>query len=140
MNRSQIREVAFLFIYGSEIQKELEPSQVEEFLENNEIEDEKAKEYVLDIANGIKENETQITKCIEENLKSNWQIDRISKVSLALLKVAIYEIQYKKLPYKAIINEVVELAKKYGDDNSKQFINGVLASIVTKLQGENEWK
>lgn len=138
MNRSQIREVAFQFIYGSEIQKELDPSQVEEFLENNEINDEKAKVFILDIAKGIKENEIQIINCIEENLKSNWQINRISKVSLALLKVAIYEIQYKKLPYKAIINEVVELAKKYGDDNAKQFINGVLASIVTKLQGENK--
>ena len=137
MNRSQMREVAFQFIYGAEIQKELEPMQIEEFLESNEIEDDKAKEYLLDIANGIKQNSRQITKLIEENLKSNWQIERISKVSLSLLKIAIYEIDYKKLPYKAVINEVVELAKKYGDDNAKQFINGVLASIVTKLQGEN---
>lgn len=138
MNRSQIREVAFQFIYGSEIQKELEPSQVDDFLKNNDVEDEKAKEYLLDMVTGIKENNEKIVSLIEKKLKSNWEISRISKVNLALLKIAIYEIQYKKLPYKAIINEVVELAKKYGDDNSKQFINGVLASVVTKLQGENE--
>lgn len=134
MKRSQMREIAFKFLYGAEIQKELDQNQVEDFLESNEIEDENAKAYLLDIVNGIKENNFPITKLIEENLRANWQIERISKVSLALLKIAIYEIQYQHLPYKAIINEVVELAKKYGDENAKQFINGVLASIISKMQ------
>ena len=44
--------------------------------------------------------------------------------------VCIYEIQYKELPFKVVINEAVELAKKYGEDSSKNFVNGVLASIV----------
>lgn len=134
MKRSQMREIAFKFLYGAEIQKELDQNQVEVFLQSNEIEDENAKAYLLDIVNGIKENNFPITKLIEENLRANWQIERISKVSLALLKIAIYEIQYQHLPYKAIINEVVELAKKYGDENAKQFINGVLASIISKMQ------
>lgn len=134
MKRSQMREIAFKFLYGAEIQKELDQNQVEDFLQSNEIEDENAKAYLLDIVNGIKENNFPITKLIEENLRANWQIERISKVSLALLKIAIYEIQYQHLPYKAIINEVVELAKKYGDENAKQFINGVLASIISKMQ------
>ena len=134
MKRSQMREIAFKFLYGAEIQKELDQNQVEDFLESNEIEDENAKAYLLDIVNGIKENNFPITKLIEENLRANWQIERISKVSLALLKIAIYEIQYQHLPYKAIINEVVELAKKYGDENAKQFINGVLASIISKMR------
>ena len=59
-------------------------------------------------------------------------ISRISKVDLTLLKLGIFEILYSKLPYKVVINEVVELAKKYGDDNSKSFVNGELASIVKK--------
>ena len=63
-------------------------------------------------------------------MKSDWKIDRISKIDLAILKLAIYEIKYKKLPYKVVINEAVELAKKYGEDNSKKFVNGILASIV----------
>ncbi len=130
MNRSAMREIAFKFLYGAEIQKELDPNQIDEFLENNDIEDENAKQYINEIANGIKANEADITKLIEQNLKSDWQIDRISKISLSLLKLAIFEINYQNLPYKAIINEVVELAKKYGEDTSKQFVNGVLASIV----------
>ena len=60
----------------------------------------------------------------------NWTLDRISKVNLSLLKLAIYEMIYKKLPYKVAINEVVELGKKYSDEQAQSFINGILASIV----------
>ena len=63
-------------------------------------------------------------------MKSNWKIERISKIDLSLLELAIYEIKYKEVPYKVAINEAVELAKKYGEENSKTFVNGVLASIV----------
>ena len=63
-------------------------------------------------------------------MKSNWKIERISKIDLSLLELAIYEIKYKEVPYKVAINEAVELAKKYGEENSKTFVNGILASIV----------
>ena len=57
-------------------------------------------------------------------------MQRIAKIDLAILKLAIYEMVFVKLPYKVVINEAVELAKKYGDDNAKSFVNGILASIV----------
>ena len=57
-------------------------------------------------------------------------MDRISKIDLAILRLAIYEIKYKEIPYKVAINEAVELAKKYGEDSSKNFVNGILASVV----------
>lgn len=132
MTRSAMREKAFQFLYGAEIQKELDSNQIEVFLENNEVENKELKEYLTDIVTGIEKHQKEITKQIQENLKSDWQIERISKISLALLKLAIYEIQYKNLPYKAMINEVVELAKSYGENTSAQFVNGVLASIVNK--------
>ena len=67
---------------------------------------------------------------IEKNLKSDWKIDRISKIDLSILELAIYEIEYKDIPFKVVINEAVELAKKYGEESSKNFVNGILASIV----------
>ena len=67
---------------------------------------------------------------IEKNLKEKWTIERISKIDIAILKLAIYEILYSEVPYKVAINEAIELAKKYGDESSKKFINGILASIV----------
>ena len=137
MKRSAIRELAFRLIYSLEIQKpeELE-EQVTLYLECNDVEEDEAKEYIKDAIFGIKENIQEIQKLIEKNLKADWKIDRISKIDLSLLKLAIYEIKYKKIPYKVAINESLELAKKYGEDNSKNFINGILASVVKEEIGD----
>ncbi len=131
MNRSRIREEAFKLIYSLEIQNEnnLE-EQVELYLESNNITDENAVEYIKDAVFGINKNEKEILDEISKYLKSDWKIERISKIDLSILKLAIYEIKYKELPFKVVINEAVELAKKYGEDTSKKFVNGILANIV----------
>lgn len=131
MNRSEIREEAFKLIYSLEIQKK-EPieEQIELYIQSNSIDDRKAIEYMEDAVKGIEKNKEVIKGKIEKNLKKDWKIDRISKVDLAILKLAIYEIKYKDIPFKVVINEAVELAKKYGEDNSKNFVNGILASII----------
>ena len=130
MNRSQKREFAFKLLYQIEVQKEINEEAIELYLENNQITDEEAKEYISGIANGVNENLKTIEEMIEKNIKEEWKLERISKINLALLKLAIYEIKYSELPYKVVINEVVELAKKYGEESSQSFVNGVLASVV----------
>ena len=131
MNRTAIREQAFKLIYSLEIQKQDNLQEtIDLYLESNEIEDKSAKEYINDAILGIEKNKEKIVEQIEKNLKKDWKIERISKIDLAILKLAIYEIQYKELPFKVVINEAVELAKKYGEDSSKNFVNGILASIV----------
>ena len=134
MKRSEIRELAFKLIYSLEIQKnENLDEQIDLYIENNEIEDREAIEYIKDCIYGINENAEEINKTVESSLTSDWKIDRISKVNLSLLKLAIYEIKYKNIPYKVEINEVVELAKTYGEDMSSKFTNGALAKIVKAL-------
>lgn len=131
MNRSAIREQAFKLIYSLEIQRQndLEES-INLYIESNEIKDSNAQEYIKDAVLGIEEHKQKIMNQIETNLKKEWKIDRIAKIDLAILKLAIYEIKYKDIPFKVVINEAVELAKKYGEDSSKNFVNGVLASVV----------
>ena len=131
MNRSEMREQAFKLIYSLEIQKK-EPieEQINLYIESNEIKDKNTIAYIEDAVKGIEENKELITEKIEKNLKKDWKIERISKVDLAILKLAIYEIKFKDIPFKVVINEAVELAKKYGEDSSKNFVNGILASIV----------
>ena len=133
MNRSKMREQAFRLLYSLEIQQ-YEPEKLEDvielYIQSNEIEDTSAIEYIKDAILGVKNNIEDIENNIEKNLKSDWKIDRISKIDLAILKLAIYEIKYKQLPFKVVINEAVELAKKYGESSSKNFVNGILASIV----------
>lgn len=138
MQRSAMRELAFKLVYEIEIQKNDEDEQLEIFVENNDITDEKVVEYLKDIKNGIKANSEEINRLIENNLKENWSLKRISKINLSLIKIAIYEMLYKNLPYKIAINEVVELAKKYADESAPIFINGILASVVKEknLNGE----
>lgn len=124
------RELAFCYIYSQELQHENSKSQVKLFLDSVEVENGRTREYVKEIAKGIKEKDEEITQMISQNLKAGWTIDRISTVDLALLKLAIYEIKYAKIPFKVAINEAVNLAKKYGEEQSASFINGVLAKVV----------
>lgn len=133
MEEKTKRELAFCYIYSQEVQKQNSKSQVKLFLDSNDIEDPKTREYVKEIANGIKQNDEEINKIISDNLRSGWTIERISTIDLAFLKLAIYEIKYKKIPYKIVINEVVNYAKIYGEESSGSFINGVLASVVANL-------
>lgn len=130
MNRSEARELAFKLQYQVEVQKEISKEDVLIFFENNEINSKEAKKYIEDVVCGIDKNKIEIEEIISKNLKEDWSINRISKINLALLRLSIYEIIYKELPFKVVINEVVELAKKYGEENSPLFINGVLASVV----------
>ncbi len=130
MSISASRESAFQLLYSMEIQKENSEEQTDLYIENNEINDKKKKEFILDIVNGVKKNEDEILNIISSHLTKKWDISRISKIDLVILKIAIYEILYKKLPYKIAINEAVELAKIYGEDTSSNFVNGVLASII----------
>ena len=138
MQRSAMRELAFKLVYEIEVQKESEEDQLDIFIENNDILDEKVIDYLKDIKDGIKNNSEEINQLITTNLKDNWSLNRISKINLSLIKLAIYEMVYKALPYKVAINEVVELAKKYADESAPVFINGILASIVKEknLDGE----
>jgi N utilization substance protein B len=131
MNRTLMRENAFKLIYSLEIQKvEDVQDQIELYFESNNIKDQEAKNYIEDAITGIEKHQEEILKDIEMNLKDEWKLSRISKMDLAILKLAIYEIKFSDVPYKVSINEAVELAKKYGEDKSKNFVNGVLASIV----------
>ena len=133
MNRTAIREQTFRLIYSIEIQK---PEDLEEAItlyeESNEITEQKAKEYIADAILGIQKNKEEIIQYIEKNLKSDWKLTRISKIDLAILKLASYELKYTEIPFKVVINEAVELAKKYGEESSKNFVNGILASIVNE--------
>ena len=131
MKRSAIREFAFKLIYSIEI---LKPENIEEQIElyfecENIVEDD-AKEYIIDAINGTEEHKEEIYELIRKNLKADWTLERISKIDFSILKLAIYEIKYKELPFKVAINEALEIAKKYGETSSKNFVNGILASIV----------
>ncbi len=132
MNKSTIREITFKLLYSLEVQKNYEEENIELFFQDVELKSKQIKLQISEDIKNIKDNESEILNQISGNLKTEWKLERISKVNIVLLKLAIYEMIYKNIPYKVVINEVVELAKKYGEDASSSFINGVLASVVKK--------
>ncbi len=138
MNRSAAREETFKILYSLEIQKiEQLEEQIDLYLQTENIEEKETIKYIKTTIKEIEKNKEEIEEKISQNLKSDWKIERISKVDVVLLKLAIYEILFTNTPYKVAINEVIELSKKYSEQNSSNFINGILASIV-KENGENK--
>lgn len=138
MNKSAAREETFKILYSLEIQKkENIEEQVDLYLQTEEIKEQETIKYIKSTIQGIEKNKEEIKEKISQNLKKDWKIERVSKIDVVLLKLAIYEILFTDTPYKVAINEVIELSKKYSEENSSNFINGVLASIV-KENGENQ--
>jgi transcription antitermination protein NusB len=93
---------------------------------------------MLDETIKIIKKEAIIDKLIEKSAPS-WPVDKLNKIDLAILRLAIYELKYKNIPPKVVIDEAVELSKEYGGDNSASFVNGVLGTIFeeSNLKIEN---
>lgn len=130
MNRKLAREMVMKLIFQMDIQNDFSDEIVERFLE--ELPDDNQILYIKKSAQQFVENKNQIDKLIEENSKG-WKFNRIGKVDLTILRVAITEIYYMdEIPEIVSINEAVELAKTFSTDESSSFINGVLGSIIEK--------
>lgn len=130
MSRKKARESAFKCIYELEFGRDENLVKILNncYEENDSKEDEK--EYIQKVLKGVKENLETIDEIILSKLK-NWSLDRIAKIDLAILRLAIYEIKYMEdIPEKVSANEAVELAKTYGNNDSKSFVNGVIAKVI----------
>ena len=141
---SENRKVAFELIYSLQSQNikyEEYKENVDMFFEARDIHGKATTKYIKDMVYGTKRHGKQLKKQIEECLSEKWTYDRLSKVNVVILEMAVFEMLYLKTPFKVVINEAVELAKAFGDTKSPNFINGVLASIVKKNnlnEGEKE--
>lgn len=137
MSRKKARDNAFKCVYELEFGRDENIEKILEncYEENNNKPDEK--EYIESVLKGIKENLAEIDDIILSKLK-NWSFDRIAKIDLAILRLAIYEIKYiEDIPEKVSANEAVELAKTYGNNDSKSFVNGVIAKVIESKEENN---
>lgn len=130
MSRKSARDNAFKCIYEFEFNRDKNLDTILEvcYEENNCTEIEK--EYIGQVVKGVKDKIEEIDEIILNNLKK-WSISRIAKIDLAILRLAIYEINHmENIPVKVSANEAVELAKTYGNSDSKSFVNGLLAKVI----------
>lgn len=136
MTRSEARREAFKLVFQITAHKDSYPEVVLMFEEDNpqiKKNDKKQFNYIVNSANGVFDNMETIDEIICENLKKDWSIERLSKVTLAILRLAVFEIKYADdIPESVSINEAVEIAKVYDIDEAPAFINGVLSGIVAR--------
>ena len=127
MTRKQAREEAFILIF----EKEVNNDALQDILSlAEEVRDIKPDEYIKNVFFGVFENIEKIDEIISQSAVG-WNIKRITKTALAILRLAIYEIKfYDEIPVSVSINEAVELAKKYATKEDASFINGILSTVA----------
>lgn len=128
-NRSELREKIMTIIYQITLYKNNKMNyNVDDVIkENIEIDN----EFVKDMVYGIVTEFDSLTEIANTYLK-NWTIDRLDLTGASILRMAIYEIKYMDTPKVVVINEAVELAKKYSDDNVRKMINACLDRIINE--------
>lgn len=138
MSRRVSRENAMKLLYQFQLRDDDIDQQISLFLNETEGLEQLDKEFFLDVLHGVVNNKEEIDSLIQSHAKG-WGLERMPKVDLAIMRLAVYELKYRKdIPANVSINEAVELAKKYCGEQSKNFINGVLGKIVTRLQNTEE--
>jgi N utilization substance protein B len=126
LTRTEAREKIMVILYQLDfyVKEKIEYNLEDVFKENLEIDN----TYVRDVVNGVLENIESIDKVISKYLE-NWDLDRLGKTDKAILRLGAYELIHYDTPKVVVINEAVELAKKYSDDKVVKLINAVLDKI-----------
>lgn len=147
LSRHEIREKALQALFPLDFNQELTKKDA---IENalaldhaafiSEDEDAFVPAYLDQLVGGVLEHKTELDQIIQKHLRKNWSITRIAKMDLIILRLGIYEMLYtSEVPNKVVLNEAIELAKTFSDDQSRKFVNGILSNVMKDIDeaGEN---
>lgn len=129
--RSTSRRLAMQVLYQLEINPHAEAAEIIEHTMSNGTFPEETKEFTTALVEGVWQKKTEIDDIIAKR-SIGWSLDRINRVDRSILRLSIYELNNSDTPTSVIINEAVNLAKKYGTDDSSKFVNGILGGLVEK--------
>ena len=131
MSRRSARKNAIFLLFQMDFSEAAEFEQVKElfFAEKDEPVEETEKAFILSEVEGVNEHMDEIDGMIAACAKG-WDPERMNKVDLAILRLAVYEMKFGETPVGVAINEAVELAKKFSSDEAPAFINGVLGKVA----------
>lgn len=135
MLRTKVREEIFKIVFGISFNDKDDMSEQLGFaMEELEAKSEENRSYISNKVMGILDKLDTIDQYIAENCEG-WNIERIGKAELAIMRIATYEMLYEEdIPHKIAINEAVELSKTYCDDSAPGFVNAVLGKIEKNIQ------
>jgi len=133
INRHQIREIAFQTLFAMNTNAKTDVTDFYDVLTDGKF-GQDVPEYLTTVVSGVVEHKAELDALIEDNLTSGWSISRIAKTDLIIIEVALFEMKYvDDVPAKVAINEAIELAKKFSDDRSRKFVNGILSHAHEEL-------
>ena len=128
MNRHQARELAFSLLFEHEFNKETGMGEIYDLAK--ETRDAEENKYVRTVMAGVAEHEAELESAISEAARG-WALSRISRVSLAILKLSAYEMLYcPDIPIRVSLNEAIELVKTYDEESARSFVNGILNTLA----------
>ncbi|GAB6138810.1 transcription antitermination factor NusB [Halanaerobaculum tunisiense] len=137
INRRQAREIAVQFLYQADINKEGLVSNLEKLHEEQPGLNLRGS-FLSDIIEGTYHKMHELDQMIDDNI-SNWKIERLGKVELSVIRLALYEMLYEAdIPVAVSINEAIELAKSFSDDQAAKFVNGALGRLADELDLSKE--
>ena len=135
MTRREIREEIFKLLFERELVDNDIDKRIAEVMEEEGIKAEKDIDFLKSYISEIISNEKDLIEKIKMTLEG-WTYERLGTLEKVLLKISFYEITIKKVGYEIAINEAIEIAKKYSYDDTKEFLNGILAKLVQNIKEE----
>jgi len=133
--RTRARERALQALYQIDVAAEGIEEALSAFWRSFEPVEKEVRQLAEGLVRGVAEHRRQVDETIE-NASSNWRLDRMARVDRNVLRLAVYELLRTEVPVKVVINEAIELGKKFGSESSGAFVNGVLDRVAAGLSPE----
>lgn len=90
--------------------------------------------FLLNLIKGVQDNQVELDEKIAGHLKKGWSLDRLTINDKILLRLGLYEMTYEETPNRVVVNEIVDITKKYSDSTSAKFINGILTKYIDEAE------
>lgn len=127
LNRSELREKAMIILYQIDICQDRKMEYDIDYLIKANLEVDN--EFVKDLVFGVTTYKDSLDELADSHMK-DWEVKRLDKTGAAILRMGLYELKYTDTPEVVVINEAIELAKKYSDDSVRKMINAVLDKVI----------
>lgn len=133
-SRRDIRERAFQALFSLEFGGDiLQAGENAYRYDKNEEFSDDVPVFLFNLIKGVQDHQKELDGKIAEHLKKGWSLERLTLNDKILLRLALYEMQYEDTPDRVVVNEIIDIAKKYSDNTSAKFINGILTNFVVEV-------
>jgi transcription antitermination protein NusB len=135
-SRRRAREIVLQLLYQHDLNHEQKPEVMQQFLKARLLQNHNLIQFARGLLSGTIENRKSIDVALASKAV-NWTVKRMATIDRNILRLGAYELLYTDTPRQVVINEAIELAKRYGDRNSSGFVNGILDRILHSNQPDN---